>query len=169
MHLLHAVRGPLPLEAVPLHDARGATALGRAGDVDRLDPLEKIDREHLADLGPVEHAPQLPDEPLRLAVGLGNWGNAGFRQPLGPLALELCDLATNRATGETAGLVEKAQLDGRVAIPLDGPHDHYRTGPRLDDGDGHRSAIGVEDLRHADLAAEQALTAGKTDSSGGGR
>ena len=45
VHFLHAVRGPLALEVVALHDAGGAAALGGADDVDPLDVGEEFDVE----------------------------------------------------------------------------------------------------------------------------
>ena len=50
MHLLHAVRGPLAVEVVPLHHAGGAAALAGADHVDGLDFGEDVDLEFLADL-----------------------------------------------------------------------------------------------------------------------
>ena len=43
MHLLHAVRGPLAGEVVPLHDAGEAAALAGAGHIDRGDFGQNVD------------------------------------------------------------------------------------------------------------------------------
>ena len=58
------------------------------------------------------------------------------------------------AAGKTTGLVEKAQLNGFVSVPLLGPHleDVARTG--LDHRHRDHLAGLVENLRHPDLAAE---------------
>ena len=64
MDLLHAVRGPLAGEIVPLHDAGGAAALGDAGDVDRLDLGEDVDLRVPGRPEALDRAAEFADEPL---------------------------------------------------------------------------------------------------------
>ena len=118
MHLLDTVAGTLALETVTLHHARRAPPLGRAGNVDLRNALEELDGEHLPHLDTLVHAPKLADKTLGLAISLREEGDTSLRQPLAPLAVELRHLATDRAAGEPARLVEKSELHGRVAVAI---------------------------------------------------
>ena len=51
----------------------------------------------------------------------------------------------------------EAYLDGRVAITLHGLLLHHGAGARFDDGNGNDAAVFQEELRHADLRAENRL------------
>ena len=51
----------------------------------------------------------------------------------------------------------EAYLDGRVAITLHGLLLHDSAGTRFDDGNGNDAAVFQEELRHADLRAENRL------------
>ena len=54
----------------------------------------------------------------------------------------------------------RAELDGRVAVAILGPQPGH--GIRFDgqDADGNHRAVGLEHLRHTDLAADQSDTHG---------
>ena len=91
-HFLHAVRGPLAVEVVPLHHAGGAAALGGADDVDG--DLGKDESRRLSAPGRRQvprSTAKFADEPLRLATGLCQEFDAG----LGPL-LRVCCRAWRR-------------------------------------------------------------------------
>ena len=133
---LHAVRGPLALEVVPLHDAREAAALGHAGDIDGLDAVEGFDGDVLADLGPPIGAAQLANESLRLAAGLRRAGSTPAGAAFGSLAFEIGNMTTFTAAGQAARLIEKAELDRFVAIALLGADLEHVTRAGLHDGDG---------------------------------
>ena len=66
-------------------------------------------------------------------------------------------MTPNRTTGQPAGLVEKANLNGCIAVPLDRTHLSHRTRTSFNHGDRHHGAAGVKHLRHPDLAAEEAF------------
>ena len=100
------------------HDAGGAAALGGGRDVDRLDVGEGFDLDLAADGQFAGSTAELANESLRLAIGLGEQLDAGCRTLLGALAVELGDMTTLTATGQTAGLVEKAQLHRFVTVAL---------------------------------------------------
>src|SRR5690606_24898145 len=130
-----AVRGAHTGEPVALHDARGALALGGADDVDLLASLEDRGVDLLAELvvGSVRGA-QLDEVAAR--------GHAG-----------LLEVAPQRLRHLAGVDLPVGDLDGVVAIGLDGPdlgHD-VRTG--LHDGHGDELAVLVPDLRHAELGA----------------
>src|SRR4051812_18701611 len=122
MHLLHAVRGPLPFKVVPLHHARVAAALCQARDIDFLHAFQRLNRDLAAHrdldvfylylgffflglfafrgwggfLYDLPHAgsAQLADESLRLATGLVGHLHAGSTELLGSLAFELGNMTT---------------------------------------------------------------------------
>src|SRR5580693_4946255 len=133
---LGAVRGAQALEAVPLHDAREALALALACHVHVLAAGEDLGGDLLA------------DRVLRRVVGaqLGNVparGQAGLlEQPADRLGhLARVDLA-------------KAELHGRVPVPVRSAHAGYHARPSLHDRDRHDLPGLVEDLGHAELGAQ---------------
>ena len=159
MHLLDAVAGTLALEAVPLHHAGRPAALAGAGHVYEGNAFEQVDREHLPNLDPLVDPSQLADEPLRFAVGLGYRDHAPLSSTLSAATVEFCDLTPHALACKPAGLVTKSDLHRGVAIAVGGADAHHRAGPSLDDRHGHDGSIGVKDLGHPDLAAQEALAA----------
>src|ERR671933_1572600 len=126
-------------EAVPLHDARGALALGAADDVDDLTGLEHLGGDLLAGgvLRGVGGA-QLDDEAPGRHARLG-------------------EVARHRLV-HLAG-VDRAvrDLDGVVAVGLAAADLGHHTGTGLHDGHGDEPAGAVPDLGHAELLAQHAL------------
>ena len=157
VHLLDTVRSPLPLEAVSLHDARRTAPLGGAGHIDPDHTLEDVNGEILTDLKPLDRAAKLAHKPLWLAVRLGEQNNPRLDLPLAALAVEIGNLPAHRATGEPARLVEKPDLNGRVAVTLERAEAKNLARPGFDDGDRHHGAVGIEHLRHPHLAPQQPL------------
>jgi hypothetical protein len=90
-------------------------------------------------------------------------------EPLAPLALELRHLAADGSARQPARLVEEAHLHGRVAVAIGRAHREDRAWAGFDHGDRHDRAVGVEHLRHPDLAAEKALAPGCVGRGSGGR
>ena len=88
---------------------------------------------------------------------LSGSSNAGCRQLFRPLAVQLGNMTTFTATGQAAGLIEKAELHRFVAIALLGANLEHVTRARLNDGDGDAIPRLVINLRHPDLAAEYSL------------
>ena len=80
---------------------------------------------------------------------------ADLREALGTLGqvLQLAGLRLGHALGRLA-----AELDRNVAVAVGRPEPCH--GVRLDghDADGHHRAVGLEHLRHADLAADESNT-----------
>ena len=101
-------------EAVTLHDAREALALGGAGDVDELADLEGVGREFLAGL---VLAGQGGTDLGDVAAG----GDAGLvevaLEGLGELAL--VDLAVGQLEGLVAVVLDGADLGDDVLVDLD--------------------------------------------------
>ena len=122
-------------EVVALHGAREALPLGDGDDVDELALGEDLaDRQLLADRVAVRAVePELPD---RL-------------DPRQVLQL------TGERPGELPALA-RTQLDGGVAVPLVRPQPGHGVGGDLDDRDGDHRPVRLEDLCHADLAADEA-------------
>ncbi len=111
-----------------------ALALGDAGHVDQVARLEQVaDREDLAD----RHVIDAVDPELADGGDLGQ-------------VLELAGLRLVQPLGDL-----RADLDGRVAVALGGAQ--LRDGVRLDGEhrDGHHRPVVLEDLGHADLAADE--------------
>ena len=77
---------------------------------------EDVDLQFLADLNAIDGAAELANESLRFAVGLGGGLDPGRGAAALPLAIELGDVAASGAAGKTTGLIEKAQLNGLVAV-----------------------------------------------------
>ena len=75
--LLHAVRGPLAVEIVPLHGTGKAAAFAGAGDIDRLHFVERFDLDLAADGQFADRTADFADESLRLAASLGEQLDAG--------------------------------------------------------------------------------------------
>ena len=70
----------------------------------------------------------------------------------------LLELAAQRLRAALAPCaVAEAELRGGVAVALGAARGHDRARPGLDDGDRHERALGRVDLRHAELAADQAV------------
>ena len=93
-----------------------------------------------------------------LAAGAKELGyelDAGFGASFGSLALELGNVTAGAATGQTAGLVLKPNLDGFVPVALDGAELQYGAGSGFDYRHRHYVAAFVKNLRHPDLAAKQ--------------
>src|SRR5262245_52438910 len=157
MDLLHTVRGPLSLEIVPLHGPAKAAAFREARDIDRFHAVEHADRHVLADLRFANGAAVLADESLRLAAGFVRQSDAGGHELLGSLAVELGNVTTLTATGQAAGLIEKAQLHRFVAIALRRANLEHATRARLNDGDGDAIPRRIVNLCDPDLAAEYSL------------
>ena len=80
--------------------------------------------------------------------------DAGGGTLLGPLAVELGNMTTLAAAGQTAGLIEKAELHRFVAIALGRANLQHVAGAGLDHRHRHDVARFVVNLRHPDLAAE---------------
>ena len=127
-------------EVVPLDRPLEALADGDAGDLDLLAGLEGLDGDGLA-RGELARPADLDEPPVRADLGLGEMPELG----LGELAL---------------GHLVEGELDGVVAVGLDRPHGDDGAGPRLDHRHGREHAgLLVEDLRHAELPADDALHA----------
>ena len=126
--------------AVALDDALVAVALAGAGDVHPValgehGAVDDIAHLHVSRLVQLELLEDLLQDPLAGLLQM-----AQFR--LGELAL---------------GHVLEAQLNGVVAVLLHGLLLHHSAGARLNDGDRDDVARLVEDLRHADLLADDGL------------
>src|SRR5262249_54387455 len=118
--LFFAVAAPQGAGGIPLHHARHAAAPAGAGPVGALVVLENVRRrQHFADrqLGQRGRQPELLDEPLRLAVRLGQQRDAGGGPLAAALRFQLArHVATLRAGGLVAGFIEEAELHGVVAV-----------------------------------------------------
>jgi hypothetical protein len=120
-------------EVVSLDSAGEALALAHARHVDQVALGEHLDGEALADLVAIHVVrPELPD--------------LGDRRKVLELALP--------------GLVEllrrlDAELHGRVPVPLHGAEACDGVGLDRDGGDRDHRPVRLEDLCHADLAADQ--------------
>src|SRR5690606_38637304 len=136
---LGAVRGAQAVEAVALHDTRGALALARAGDLDLLAGLEDVGGDLLAEfvLGGVVGA-QFDEVAARRDAGLLEVTRARL------VHLARVDLPEPELHGGVAVLLRAADLG-----------DDAR--PGLDDGHRNDPALIVEDLGHAELLAQDAL------------
>src|SRR5690606_4124219 len=135
--LVVAVGSALTGEVVALHDAGEAFALGGAGHVGLLAGLEHVGHgDLLAELEPGHVGdPDLEQGPTRRHAGLGVVALQGLVDPVG------------------VGFTER-DLDGGVAVllrrlDLDDAHRSC-----LDDGDGARLGVLVEDLGHAQLLTD---------------
>ena len=154
MALLHAVRGPLAGEIVPLDGPGEAAAFADARDIDGLHFRKRIDFDLAADRQFAGRTADFADESLRLATGLGEKLDAGGRTLLRALAVELGNMTTDTSTGQAARLIGKAQLNRLVAVSLDGADLQHVARAGLDDR--HRDHLPrlIVELRHPDLAAE---------------
>jgi large subunit ribosomal protein L3 len=137
---VHAVAGAQTVEAVPLHDTGGALALAGGGHVDDDAGVEDlVGGDFLADLVPGDViGAQFGQMPTRGDAGLGEV--AGLR---------LVHLA--RIDGA------ERELDGAVAVLLgraDRRDDNWTGGH---DGDRHDPVVGVENLGHPELVAQDSL------------
>src|SRR5690606_27833296 len=123
-------------EAVTLHDAGEALALGGAGDVDPLAALEGLDSDLLAELVVARVGGAQLDE---VAAG----GDPGLLE------------VPAQGLGDLAGVDgSEADLHGVVPVGLlvADLGDDARAG--LDDRHGDQAVVGVPDLGHAELLAE---------------
>ena len=123
-----------------LDQALEALSLGGRGHIDQLALGEDVALELLADLQAVV-APDLGDVPVGIGAGL-------------------LELAQQRLGDLPLGDRRKGQPDRRVAVLLDGPQPEDAAGPHLEHGHGRDGAVGVEDLRHAELAGEESFRHG---------
>src|SRR5262245_44428421 len=157
MHLLHAVRGPLALEVVPLHRTLKAAALRHARHINGLHAFHHLDRDLATHSQFACRPAQLANESLRLRSRLGRRLRPGIRKLLGALAVQIGNMTTFTATGQAARLIGKPKLNRVIAIVLLGPHLKHVTRARLNNGDGDAQPRLVINLRHPDLAAEYSL------------
>ena len=126
----------LAVHVVALDDALEAAALDGADDVDHLAGGEVLDGDDVADLG------------LR-GAGLADLMEMGVGSDA--RLAEVADLA-----GRHAALLlgTEGDLDGVVAILVDGLYLRYRAGTRLDDRDRDEVVLRVIDLGHSDFLTE---------------
>ena len=127
------------LGAVTLDNAGVALALADAGAVNVLALSEDVGLDDVAhiDSGAVVQAELLQDL-------------HGLHASLGEVAqLGLVELALGD------GLI--AHLHGLITVVLDSLLLHHGAGAGFDDGHGDDLAVGVKDLRHADLFADDCL------------
>jgi hypothetical protein len=122
-------------EVVAAHDAGEAAAFRGADDVDQLAGGEDAGIDARSELEPVE------------SVGwdLTHVRQAGAIGQLGCLHLALLGLVG-------ATLFAETELDGDVAVPLDGLQLGDEAWPRLDQGRGGDHAVFVEEPGHAQLS-----------------
>src|SRR5438477_6107214 len=126
------------MEAVTLDRALEALADRGPGDLDRVSGLEDLHRDGLA------------DGQLRRPVKLDQMPVGGDAALLQVAELALADLAIGDRL--------ERELDGLVAVLLVRLHLDDRARPRLDHGHGrHAPALGIEDLGHAQLSADDSL------------
>src|SRR6266542_1933084 len=136
--VVRAVRHRAALEVVPLDRSLEALADRDAAHLHLVARLERLDGDVLAD-DRVARASELDEMAVRT----------------GAVRLQMADLAL-RELPLRDGL--ERELHGLVTVGVGRAHEDDRARPRLDHGHG-RDAAGllVEDLRHADLAAENPL------------
>src|SRR5262249_4549336 len=136
--VVRAVRHRATAEVVPLDRACEALADADAGDFDLVAGLERLDGHGLAD-GQLRGTAELDHVAVRRGAGLLQVPDLALRQlALGPLV--------------------EGELQGLVAVRVVRAHVRDRAGARLDHRDGRElPALGVEDLRHAQLATENAF------------
>ena len=127
------------LGAVTLDDAGVALALADAGAV------------HMIALG--EHVG--PDDIAH--VDGGAVVQAELLEHLQGLSARLGQVAQLRLGELALGDGLEAHLHGLIAVVLEGLLLHHGAGAGLDDGHGDDLAVGVKDLRHADLFADDCL------------
>ena len=110
-----------------------------AGDLDLVAGLEDLDGDRLALDGAVDAAAELDELAVRADAELLQVAELGLRE----LAL---------------GDGVERELHGVVAVGVRDLHLHDRARAGLDHGDrGDRTRLRVEDLRHAELSAEDSL------------
>src|SRR6185437_6160208 len=127
-------------EVVALDRALEALADADPGDLDRVTRLERLDGHRLAFHRAVQPAAELDQLAVRRDAVLGQMAELG----LGELALD--------------DLVER-ELHRLVAVGVGGLHLHHRAWSGRDHGDGRDDAgLRVEDLRHTELFAQDALS-----------
>ena len=131
-----AVRGGGTALTVALDNARVAFALADAGDVDLVAFCEDVG---LQDIAHIDGCAVLKTEFLEVLLV----ADAG-----------LVKVTLFRLRQLLLGDVFKAELDGVIAFLFLGHLRGDRAGARLDHGDGDDLACFIEDLRHADLFAD---------------
>ncbi|BAF53575.1 hypothetical protein cgR_0606 [Corynebacterium glutamicum R] len=136
---LVTVAGTLASEAMALHSAGVALTLGGTGDVNELDVVEDFNGNVLSNLvtGDIVHT-NLGD----VAAG----GNACFLEVTSQWLVHLAWV--DFAVGD---------LDGVVAIGLNGANLGNYAWTRFNDGNRNNAVLLVEDLSHAELGAQNAL------------
>ena len=131
-----AVAGRGALRAEALDGALIAVALARAGHVDVIAGREGV---RLHDVADVELIAVFQTELFQVLLGLD---------------ARLGEVALFRLGELLGGSVLKTELNGGIAFLLDGLLLHDHAGACLDDGHGNDLARLIEDLRHADLLAD---------------
>src|SRR5262249_13194563 len=116
MHFLHAVRGTLTLEVVPLHRPLKALALARRSNVDRRHLLAAPDRPLLADRHLACRSAKLANKSLRLTIGFGGQLHPCLGSRFRTCAVELRYVTALTATGQTPRHIGKAKLHRLVTI-----------------------------------------------------
>src|SRR5262249_36202239 len=133
--VVRAVRRRAALEVVALDRALEALALGSAGDLDLVADRERVGLHGLAHQQFAGLATELADDAVGGGVRLLQMPELGLRQRL------------------LAAGVER-ELDGLVAVPLDGPDRRDRARPGLEHRHALNAAVLEEPLRHTELSCE---------------
>src|SRR5581483_2401595 len=137
--VVRAVRARAGAEVVPLDRALKALADADARDLDLVAGLERRHRDRLAFDRAVNAAAELDEPSVRADAELREMTELRFRE----LAL---------------GDGVERELHGVVAVDIVRLHLHDRARAGLDHRDGrHRARLRIEDLRHAELASENAF------------
>src|SRR3954452_21405849 len=135
-HVVRAFADRDAAESVALDGPLEALALRNPGNLDQLALLEDVDRQLLADL-----------EPLALVAELAQVPQRGVARLLQVAEVRLVELAL--------GHVSIAELDGVVTVAVLGAQRRDAARAGLHDGDALDDAVLDEQLRHADLGAEE--------------
>src|SRR5262249_22727095 len=130
--VVRAVRGGPAAEVVALDRALEALALGDARDLDAGAGLERVDGCVLAERQLADLAAELDERAHRRRVRLREVAELGFGEVL----------LLARAVRE---------LDGLVAVALDGADRRHRARAGLEHGHTRDGAVLLEDLGHAEL------------------
>src|SRR5690606_19748474 len=139
VHLVRTVAGAEAAEAVTLHDAGDARALGGAGAVAQFARLEDRGFDGLAE------------------VVVGGVRGAQFDQVATRSDAGLLEVALNRLGDVLEFDVAETQLHGRVSVDVRFANLGDDIRPGLHHGDGHGAAVLVPNLGHAELGAHDSL------------